>query len=470
MGSYSSMHFRQYLNALNDKRDAKTLADLFEKFFGSDTIAAAGTNQATGTAVAAANVAVTGADGTKGVRLQIPSTDDVVRIINTDASNALKIYPALGGQINALGANAAYTLAAAQEGYFVARSPTQWYTGIVGATSAQIAYLTGAAAGTGAVSKCVVLDASGDFSMPDDGHFKPSYAALAAAGAAQATFAAIADQNVAVTGADGTKGVALPAAAVGLEITVWNTAADKVLNISPVNGGNDAINALTAGTGVFALAPGEAVTFVATSATQWYTRHAAGQTPGTASAYLPAVLGANKNLDTLVIADGGLKLGSGAGTAIAATAAEVNAVADASARIVTTTATTLALTVTQHAERVVLINTNSTFANTFSLPAASGSGVKFTLINNIAQTAGSIVVAANGTDVMNGVAFMFGTTTAAAEAFLSSASSDKVSFNRTTQGGLGGDIVEAWDVAANTWTVQIKGVGSGSLATPFSES
>lgn len=50
----------------------------------------------------------------------------------------------------------------------------------------------------------------------------------------------------------------------------------------------------------------------------------AGVTAGTASASKAAVLGATKNLDTLVLADGGLYLGSGAGTAVTATAAELN--------------------------------------------------------------------------------------------------------------------------------------------------
>lgn len=45
---------------------------------------------------------------------------------------------------------------------------------------------------------------------------------------------------------------------------------------------------------------------------------------GTVSASKAVVVGANKNVDTLVIADGGLKLGSGAGTAVTATAAELN--------------------------------------------------------------------------------------------------------------------------------------------------
>jgi len=56
-----------------------------------------------------------------------------------------------------------------------------------------------------------------------------------------------------------------------------------------------------------------------------------GVTAGTAAASKTAVLGANKNLDTLVIADGGLKLGSGAGTAITSTADDLNTLASVTA-------------------------------------------------------------------------------------------------------------------------------------------
>jgi len=162
---------------------------------------------------------------------------------------------------------------------------------------------------------------------------------------------------------------------------------------------------------------------------------------------------------------GTFKLG---GTAVDATADELNRSNDASSRIVTSTATALSLTVTQHGERVLLVNTNSTVANTFTLPAATGSGVKFTVINNIAQTQGSVVVAANGTDVIKGLAVVAGSTVADAQAFLTSATSDKVTFNRTTTGGLGQDSVECWDSAANTWNVRVIANGSGTLATPFS--
>lgn len=49
-----------------------------------------------------------------------------------------------------------------------------------------------------------------------------------------------------------------------------------------------------------------------------------GVTAGTVTASKAVVVGTNKNIDTISIADGGLKLGSGAGTAVTSTAAELN--------------------------------------------------------------------------------------------------------------------------------------------------
>jgi len=157
---------------------------------------------------------------------------------------------------------------------------------------------------------------------------------------------------------------------------------------------------------------------------------------------------------------------------VTATGAEINRTSDISARVVTTTATVLALTVTEHGDRVVLVNTNSTVANAFTLPVAAGTGAKFTVVNNIAQTQGSVVVAASGTlDVMKGIALVANTsTTVNAIAALTSATSDKVTFNRTTTGGAGpGDYVEAIDIAANTWAVRVVAGSVGGAATPFSE-
>lgn len=103
-----------------------------------------------------------------------------------------------------------------------------------------------------------------------------SVATPAAAGSGQSTFTALTKQLNAVSAADGTKGVALPAAAAGKPIHIINQSATSILPVAPVNGGNDAINSLTAGTGVFNLGPGQSAWFVPTSATQWYvTGHAA---------------------------------------------------------------------------------------------------------------------------------------------------------------------------------------------------
>lgn len=64
--------------------------------------------------------------------------------------------------------------------------------------------------------------------------------------------------------------MALPAASAGRAILVINTNQTNTLKIAPVNAGNDAINSLTAGTGVFTMGPARAAWFVPTSATQWY--------------------------------------------------------------------------------------------------------------------------------------------------------------------------------------------------------
>lgn len=93
---------------------------------------------------------------------------------------------------------------------------------------------------------------------------------LAAAGSGQSTYAQIVDQVTIVTGADATKGVALPAADEGHIVIVINADASNVLPVAPINGGNDQINSLTASTGVFSMGPSRGAWFIPISATQWY--------------------------------------------------------------------------------------------------------------------------------------------------------------------------------------------------------
>lgn len=98
--------------------------------YGAAVIAAAGTNQATGTQINSQFVMVTGADGTKGVVLPSMALGMKVRVINTDVSGVLKVYPFSGDSavINVLSADAALTIQPGQVVDFVGASKTQIWT------------------------------------------------------------------------------------------------------------------------------------------------------------------------------------------------------------------------------------------------------------------------------------------------------------------------------------------------------
>lgn len=92
-----------------------------------ETVAAAGANQGNAAAMSADFVLVTGADATKGVILPEPVAGRILMLKN-NAAAVLKVYPASGGQINAVGADTAMSLAANVSAVFMASSATQWWT------------------------------------------------------------------------------------------------------------------------------------------------------------------------------------------------------------------------------------------------------------------------------------------------------------------------------------------------------
>lgn len=73
-------------------------------------VVAAGSTQATGTAIGAGLCAVTGADGTKGVTLPACEPGGTSTIVN-DSGSSLKVYPPVGAAIGIPGTS--YTLAVA---------------------------------------------------------------------------------------------------------------------------------------------------------------------------------------------------------------------------------------------------------------------------------------------------------------------------------------------------------------------
>lgn len=123
-----------YLNGASPNTVVNSKAAIYSTTGGvarsSATVTALSSNQAGAAALTAELNAVTAADDTKGVKLPTAAANMIVQIINTVRTRSLKIYPATGAQINALGANVAYVLKSGQLATFIARSTTLWEVGI----------------------------------------------------------------------------------------------------------------------------------------------------------------------------------------------------------------------------------------------------------------------------------------------------------------------------------------------------
>lgn len=167
-------------------------------------------------------------------------------------------------------------------------------------------------------------------------------------------------------------------------------------------------------------------------------------------------------------ADNAYFAATGADASITATAAEVNRATDVSARIVSLAATPVTITEAAHDGKVLALNKADGI--TATLPAATGSGAKFTFIVGTTVTSnGYIIKVADATDVMDGIVYVADdTATPAPLVWVTAATSDTITLNGTTTGGLIGDRIELIDIATNQWAVTGFLKQSGTEATPFS--
>lgn len=134
---------------------------------------------------------------------------------------------------------------------------------------------------------------------------------------------------------------------------------------------------------------------------------------------------------------------------------------------VATTATSLTITAAAHAGRTVRIDSAAPVAIT--LPQATGTGNRYRFVVGVAATGtASTIKVANATDVMRGYAFCVTTTSDNAEGFKTSATSDTISLNGTTLGGVVGDIIEIEDLLTGVFSVRMFTAPTGTEATPFS--
>lgn len=129
--------------------------------------------------------------------------------------------------------------------------------------------------------------------------------------------------------------------------------------------------------------------------------------------------------------------------------------------------TSLALTQALHANRIVYV---TDVAAAYTLPAATGTGDKYTIHLGATQTGAGTIKVANATDVMNGTAVLFADAGDTVVGFNTASDSDTVDLLGTSNstGGMIGALYEFWDVASGKWAVRIVSDAGGTEATPFS--
>jgi hypothetical protein len=179
--------------------------------------------------------------------------------------------------------------------------------------------------------------------------------------------------------------------------------------------------------------------------------------------------------DSMAWVGGQLVAGVSASTAelnildgVTATTAEINRVADPTGRIVSPSAasTSLALTAALHADRIVLVPVITGAGLTITLPAATGTGDRYKIINNGVQTVALTVTALAG-DIMYGKSIGWSLSAGANDLFYPTAADIKYTFNITTTGGDGGDTVDLIDIGTDAWWISVEFTGSSTLATGF---
>ena len=135
---------------------------------------------------------------------------------------------------------------------------------------------------------------------------------------------------------------------------------------------------------------------------------------------------------------------------------------------ISVTSATLSITKRNHAGTVLIANKADGI--TATLPASDGSGARYEFVVGTTITSSNFIVkVANATDVMTGVAVVASDNAAdAAIAFETAASSDTITMNGTTTGGIKGDRIILTDISSGLWQVQIVAAATGTEVTPFS--
>lgn len=115
-----------------------------------------------------------------------------------------------------------------------------------------------------------------------------------------------------------------------------------------------------------------------------------------------------------------------------------------------------------------VLTVNAAAGLTLTLPAATGSGLRYTIVVGTTVTSNSVVIRVTGDDTMTGLAISAADGGNTVNGWETAADSDTITFNGSTTGGIKGDMVELIDCAADLWAVQVRSSSTGTEATPFS--
>ena len=146
-----------------------------------------------------------------------------------------------------------------------------------------------------------------------------------------------------------------------------------------------------------------------------------------------------------------------------------SAVENGPAPVPFTAGTALNLTAALHAGKVVYV---TDVACDYRLPAATGTGNKYTVVLGATQTGASTIKvnATPGTDTMIGNAVLFNDSAVTTEGYTAGATADTIDLLGTSNstGGMIGALYEFIDIASGLWHVNIVSDAGGTEATPFS--
>jgi hypothetical protein len=383
------------------------------------------------------------------------------------------------------------------------------------------------------LSKLAVAASIADFSVKKFFFDLIGFATIAAAGSDETDATALTAGTNFVTGADGAVGVILPVAEEGMRVEVINTVSNQDLLVYPNTGAQiNALTATTGaftqvagsralyacntafhwyvaaanltGTATTASTAELNVLDAATSANDTTGKAAILGTDGaitfggTVTAVGSFIIGSadlneadmekldgitngTQAADKAVVANSDVNIGvvkatelhvgaSGSEVQVTATPAEINAVADVSARVVSAAAGTLAVTAAAHGGRIIAFDQTGGTAAT--LPAATGTGNVYHFVVKVKNTSSAnTIVLADASDLFQGQVINTDADATTPVSYTANAAGDidTISLNGTTTGGQIGDWIEVVDIASNVYAVRgfVVCPAGSNVATPL---